>query len=352
MSGLGSLEAAAKAVASYGLGELTFETPSVLVLLVLVAPLVWVLFFTPGGRPELLFSRGHAVTKLPRGPAFFALVAGRIAAVLAAALLVLAIAHPQVLGEPDPAEVEGIDIVVALDVSGSMRAADFKPKNRLHVAKAVIADHLLTRERDRIGMVVFAGEAFTQAPLTHDKQLLAQILEGVQTGVITDGTAIGDAVATATNRLRDSKAKSRVIILVTDGDNNAGNLAPDKAAELAASFDIKIFPILVGRGGKVPYPSGTDFFGEPRYTYMTWPTNPALLKKMAIATDGTFFSAADPAALEGSFKAILEQMDRSHLDDGPLARRPVELYPLVVLVALLAFIVAFTLLLSRGSTLP
>ena len=159
------------------------------------------------------------------------------------------VANPELIREAAE-RVGSQSIVVVLDVSGSMKAADFRPKDRLHVAKEIIKKHLLTRRNDRIGLVVFAGQAYTQAPLTHDKELLAEILDGVRTGVIEDGTAIGDATATGVNRLRESKAKGKALILITDGDNNAGRIAPLKAADLAKSFNVQIFSILVGKGGK------------------------------------------------------------------------------------------------------
>jgi Ca-activated chloride channel family protein len=331
---------------------LTFEHPWVLAVVVTVVPLALFLRRRRTRAPFLVFARTEAVRALSNAR-FSPWVLARDALLMVTVVVTgLALAHPRALAEPDPAEMEGIDIVVVLDVSGSMRAADFKPKDRLTVAKSVIADHLLTRTRDRVGMVVFAGEAFTQAPLTHDMALLQELLDGVKTGVITDGTAIGDAVATGVNRLRDSRAVSKVLILVTDGDNNAGNLSPDKAAELAREFDVRIYPILVGKGGQVPYPSGNDFFGKTRYVYMTWPTNPTLLKSMAATTSGAFFSAEDPAALEGSFKTILEELDRTMLISGPLARRQIDLYPLFILLALFSLVLSFVLATTKASTVP
>ena len=247
---------------------------------------------------------------------------------------------------------EGIDIVVVLDVSGSMRAADFKPRDRLTVAKQVIRDHLLTRKRDKVGLVVFAGEAYTQVPLTLDKGLVEEMLEGVRTGVITDGTAIGDALATGVNRLRDSKATSKVIILVTDGDNNAGNLSPEKAAKLAQEFGVKVFPVLVGKGGMVPYPSGQDFLGKTRYTKAEWPTNPKLLKSIAKETGGGFFRASKPKQLAGSFQKILERMDKSRLDLESEIRQPIDLYPLFILPAMLMLLLSILIFVTKGSTIP
>lgn len=351
MSALAPLREAARALASARLDELSLATPWSLLLLFALVPLVWRLFARR--RPALVFSRGEALAKLPLGAGHVLSVLSRALFALAVTLSLVALSGPRAPGEPDPESLEGIDIVVVLDVSGSMRAADFKPRDRLYVAKQVIARHLLPRERDRIGLVVFAGEAFTQAPLTHDKRLLGEILDGVRTGVITDGTAIGDAVATGVNRLRDSDAKSRVLILVTDGDNNAGNIAPEKAAELAKEFGVRIYPILVGRGGRVPYPSGgRDVLGMPSYGYASFPTNPELLQKMAATSGGTFFNAEDPASLAGSLQTILESLDKSRLESGPPVRRPVDLSPLLLLPAALLLALGLVLAVTRGSTVP
>ncbi len=304
-------------------------------------------------RPRLAFSRGEALAVLsPRSAALWIVVA-RTTWVLAAALVLVAALRPTAPGEPDPDRVEGIDIVVVLDISGSMRAIDFKPNDRLTVAKRVIAEHLLTRENDRIGLVVFAGEAFTQAPLTHDRRLLAQVLEGVRTGVITDGTAIGDALGTGVNRLRESKAKGRAIILLTDGDNNAGNLAPESAAKLAKEMGLPVFPVLIGRGGRVAVPTGeTDVLGMPSYQQVIMPVNPELLESIAEDTGGRFFTAESPRALETSFQRILSDMEKTRLEAGPVVRQPVDLSPLLLVPALLLLLLALVLQATRASTLP
>lgn len=351
---MNGLSAAWRAVTTAGHDGLALAEPwGLLGLLAVLALVVTRWLSRDRARTRLTHSRAHLFASLPTGrPRLWLwLVDGLMA--LVALLLVLALARPQLLGAPDPHHEEGIDIVAVLDVSGSMRAADFKPKDRLTVAKRTIDEQLFERERDRIGLVVFAGEAFTQAPLTHDTGLLREFLAGVRTGVLVEGTAIGDAVAVATNRLRDSKAKSRVIILVTDGDNNAGALSPDKAAELAAEFDIRIFPILVGRGGRVPFPQQTpDILGQTRYAYVEIPTNPALLKRMANTTGGSFYTATDADSLETSFQTILNQMDKTVLEAGPLVRKKIELYPLALLAALLALFVAFGLRVSKAQVAP
>lgn len=348
------LENAALALAKAGLGEVSFALPwAPLVFLLGLVALLGAAVRLGRHRPRLVFSRAEALAALsPRSALFFVVVA-RVAWVLAGALVLLAALRPTVPGEPDPDRVEGIDIVVVLDVSGSMRAVDFKPRDRLGEAKRVIAQHLLTRENDRIGLVVFAGEAFTQAPLTHDRRLLAEILEGVRTGVIADGTAIGDALGTGVNRLRDSKAKGRAIILLTDGDNNAGNLAPESAAELAREMGLPVFPILIGRGGRVPVPTGdTDVLGMPSYQQVVMPVNPELLQRIADVTGGRFFTATSPRELETSFQRILSEMEKTRLESGPVVRQPVDLGPLVLVPALFFLLLALVLGMTRASTVP
>jgi Ca-activated chloride channel family protein len=350
-NGVLGLADAVHALADAKRGALELGRPWLLLLLGLVVVSALTLLCSRA-RPALQFSRAGDVAQLPRGRALFLRTVAFATFHTALVLAVLAAAEPRVVGEPDPATTEGIDIVVALDVSGSMRAADFRPNDRLHVAKQVISDHLFQRKRDRIGLVVFAGEAFTQAPLTHDKALLKTILGGVRTGVITDGTAIGDGLGLSLARLKDSQAKTKAVILLTDGDNNAGILAPESATDLAAELSVKVFPILVGRGGKVPFPDGNDLFGATRYVTVEMPTNPTLLKSIAQRTDGSFFSATDPESLVTSFTRILDSLDRSLLEGAPVTRKKIPLAPLLLLPAALLLLLSFALALTRASTVP
>lgn len=352
MMDFGSFGAAVRAMRDYGLVELHFNAPWAFVGLVLLLPVIRGIFSFHGRLPVLIFSRGEAVSALGKGAGHRFFIGAKLLMFGAILCSLAALTQPRVLGEPDSQYAQGIDIVVVLDVSGSMRAADFKPKDRLTVAKQVIREHLLTRKRDKVGLVVFAGEAYTQVPLTLDKGLVEEMLEGVRTGVITDGTAIGDAVATGVNRLRDSQAMSKVMILITDGDNNAGNLSPEKAAELAKEFNVNVFPILVGKGGLVPYPSGQDFLGKTRYTKAEWPTNPELLKAIAKTSEGRFYRASRPKELAGSLQKILEEMDRSRLDLESDIRRPIDLAPLLLLPALLMLLLSLVIFMTKGSTLP
>lgn len=237
--------------------------------------------------------------------------------------MVLAVARPQQrTARARDVAVEGIDVVVALDLSTSMRAADFRPKDRFHVAKEVLKEFVQSRPSDRLGLVVFAADAFTQCPLTLDHSVLLNIIDQLKLGVIDDGTAIGNGVAMALNRLRHSEAKSRVVILITDGDNNAGNVSPMEAAEMAASLGIKVFTILVGKeGGKVPYPM-EDPLGRTTYVDMDIPVNPELLKAMAATAGGEYYLASDRDALRRSLSDILDSLEKTRLfEAGTFARR-------------------------------
>ncbi len=218
-------------------------------------------------------------------------------------LLVTALARPvQPLSEKD-FETQGIDIVLALDISGSMLAEDFKPENRLFVAKEEAKKFINGRQNDRVGLVIFAKKAFSQCPLTLDYKILNQLVDEVQIGMVEDGTAIGMGLATAVNRLKSSAAKSKVIILLTDGDNNAGNIDPITAAELAKTFGIKVYTICAGKGGLVDFPVVDPLFGK-RYVQVQMDVDEFTLKRIADITGGKFFRARDSESLREIFSTI------------------------------------------------
>lgn len=231
---------------------------------------------------------------------------------VAVAALIVALARPQSDLSRQETSMEGIDIVVALDVSSSMLAEDFKP-NRLEAAKKVAADFVEGRKNDRIGLVAFAGEAYTKVPLTVDRQVLQEQLKGLKLGSMSDGTALGDGTATAINRVKDSKAKSKVIILLTDGVNNQGSVDPMNAAEIAAMYDIRLYTIGMGSRGTAPYPL-RDQFGRVHYQNMEVEIDEELLKEMSTATkDGQYFRATDKKKLEEIFSQI-DQMEKSKIN--------------------------------------
>lgn len=232
--------------------------------------------------------------------------------VVAVGAIVVALARPQSQLSRQEMTVEGIDIVMAMDLSGSMLAEDFKP-NRLEAAKKVAADFIEGRKTDRMGLVVFAGEAFTQVPLTIDHQVLLKQLGNLKSGSMRDGTALGDGLATAINRIKDSEAESKVIILLTDGVNNQGSMDPLSAAEIAAMYGIRLYTIGVGSLGKAPYPF-RDQFGRVHYQNIDVEIDEPLMRQMAAATDdGLYFRATNKKALEKIFDQI-DEMEKSKID--------------------------------------
>jgi len=218
-------------------------------------------------------------------------------------LLITALARPQEIESEREYETKGIDIVMTIDISGSMLAEDFKPNNRINVAKREAVKFVNGRKNDRIGLVVFARESYTQCPLTLDYSILSQLLEDIDVGLIKDGTAIGLGLANAVNRLRDGDGKSKVIILLTDGENNSGNIDPITAAELAQSFGIKVYTIGIGKSGLVPFPIEDPIFGK-RYVQAEVEVDEKTLKRIADITDGLYFSATDATALHEIYQRI------------------------------------------------
>jgi Ca-activated chloride channel homolog len=294
-----------------------FHNPAALVLLGLVPLLLAWAALEKKTRAVFRFPLAGTLAKQGRGLRPYLLWMLPVLRAAAIVLAVIALARPQ---QRDARErdlsVEGIDIMIALDLSQSMEAADFRPKNRLHVAKEVLVDFLGQRTNDRIGLVVFSGAAYTQAPLTLDYGVLKEVVRQLRTGVLEDGTAIGDATATAVNRLRDSDAKSRVVLLITDGDNNKGKVSPMDAATAAQALKIPIYSILVGKGGMVPFPAGQDLFGNPVWREVELPVNPDLLKEMSSLTGGEFYRATDPQSLRDNLQKVLDSLERSRLLEG------------------------------------
>jgi Ca-activated chloride channel family protein len=293
----------------------------------------------------LLFARRGALARIWWLPPLLELCA--------VGLLAVALARPQLPGtKKRDSSVEGIDIVVCLDLSTSMEAADFKPMDRIHVAKEVLDKFIQSRTNDRIGLVVFAGEAYTQAPLTLDYSVLRTILKDVRTRVIEDGTAIGNAIATATNRLRDSDAKSKVIVLITDGDNNAGQISPMEAAQIASQLGIKIFTVLVGKGGMVPFPAGKDFFGNESYQDIEVDINPELLQQISKTTNGTYYRATDRETLQKGLNDILDKLDKSKIFESGGYQHMDEEFGIFLLPALALLFLEKLLTSSRMRSFP
>ncbi len=271
------------------------------ILSVLVAYYVWRQL---KGGASLRISSVSGVADAPKTVRYWLRHVPFALRIIALALLIVALARPQGVEENARTNTEGIDIVLAIDVSGSMLARDFKP-DRITAAKEVAGDFIADRTGDRLGLVVFAGEAFTQSPLTTDQGTLQTLLGRIRSGLIEDGTAIGNGLATAINRLRESEAKSKVIILLTDGVNNRGEIAPLTAAEIAKAQGIRVYTIGVGTQGMAPYPA-VDMFGNRTFVQQQVEIDEKTLREMAAHTGGSYFRATDKAKL----KAIYDEINR------------------------------------------
>ena len=323
-----------------------FANPKILWLLVVV-PLVVAYYIwraTQGGA-SIVISTTESLRKAPRTLRYYLRHLPIALRAVALALIIIASARPQSVEHETKINTEGIDIVLAVDISGSMLARDFQP-DRLSAAKEVAAQFVAARQGDRIGLVVFAGEAFTQTPLTTDQTSLQTLLGRLRSGVVEDGTAIGNGLATAVNRLRESDSKSKVIILLTDGVNNRGQIAPLTVADIAKEQGIKVYTIGVGRNGTAPYPV-FDSRGREAYTVdMKVEIDEKMLGEIAEKTGGEYFRATDKTSLARIYEQI-NSMEKSKIEKVELTHTNEE-YLIYVLWAitllLLEFIVKYIIL--------
>jgi len=262
-------------------------------------------------------------------------------------LLIFAMARPQSSKSTEEITTEGIDIILALDVSGSMKAEDFKPNNRLYAAKEVAKEFIKGRTNDRLGMVVFSGTSFTQVPLTLDYGVVLTLLDKVRIGMIEDGTAIGMAIANCANRLRESTAKSKVVILLTDGVNNVGRVDPVTAAKAAAALGIRVYTVGMGKEGGAPIPTYDPFRGK---VYIRDPRTGGLLKteldektlkKIAKLTGGSYYRATDEKKLDAIFKEI-SKMEKSKIGAKNYMKYR-ELFPIFAWLAMILFVIEMAL---------
>lgn len=258
-------------------------------------------------------------------------------------LVIVVLARPQSSNRWEKVSTEGIDIVLCMDVSGSMRAMDFRP-NRLEASKNVGIEFVNARENDRFGLVVFAGESFTQCPMTTDRAVVVNFLKEVDFGVIEDGTAIGMGLATAVNRVKDSKAESKVIILLTDGVNNQGDIGPVTAAELATSYGIRVYTIGVGSMGTAPVPV-QDAFGRTVTRSMQVEIDEEVLKSIASTTGGTYFRATNNNKLREIYQQI-DELEKTRMDVKQFSKKKEEYFPFLLaamLLLLLEILLRYTL---------
>jgi len=300
--------------------------------LLLVIPLlvVWYWFRHRNSNPELRFSGLKAFENMPHSPKTWLIHSLFILRLLAITLLIVALARPQDVSSRQNIEIEGIDIVMALDVSGSMLARDFDP-DRLEAAKEVADDFIHRRPNDRVSLVIFSGEAFTQVPLTTDHAMITTMFKEVKSGMIEDGTAIGDGLATAASRLQDSEAISKVIILLTDGVNNSGSVDPRSAAEIAKMFGVRVYTIGVGSQGTAPYPV-QDQFGRTRIQQMEVQIDEELLKEIAATTGGQYFRAESNKKLKEIYNEI-DKLEKSKIDVQEFRRKHEKFLPYALLAA-------------------
>ena len=291
-------------------------------LIIPIAILIWYILKYKFVSSTILFSDTHSISKtitlkqrlrhLPY-----------LLKIIAAALLIIAIARPQSTANWEESTTEGIDIVLAMDISGSMLARDLKP-DRLEASKDVAMDFISKRKNDRVGLVIFAGESFTQCPLTTDHNVLLNLFKDVKSGMVEDGTAIGMGLATAVNRLKDSKAISKVIILLTDGVNNSGMVPPLTAAEIAQKFGIRVYTIGVGTEGFAPYPFQTPF--GIQYQDLEVKIDEKTLQDIAILTDGKYFRATNNNSLKEIYKDI-DALEKSKIEVTEFHKRSEEFLP-------------------------
>src|SRR3954468_23935709 len=316
------------------IGSLQFASAWMLLLL-LVLPIWWII--RRKRRPAaIVFSRVPVLAQGPRAGRATTLILFVLRNLLLASMIV-ALARPRAGGRAEDVTSEGINIVLAFDLSSSMLAQDFQPQNRLEDAKDVVKRFVAARTADRIGLVAFAAEALTQVPLTTDYPVVQAAVDNLAAGQLEDGTAIGTAIATAANRLRNAPGRSRVMIVLTDGENNRGAIDPRTAAKAAVVFGIKIYTIGVGSVGMAPVPVGRNAAGGLRYEYQPVEIDERLLNNIAAMTGGRYFRARDAAALQNIY-AVIDRMERAPVHSTTVVRyRELYRWPLTLgLIALFA----------------
>ena len=305
------------------MNDISFANPDYLYLLILLVPMIgWYIWKNNDFNATIRTSSlkgfelaGKTYKHYLRHVLFFF----RIVAI---ALVIIVLARPQSVNRWENVTTEGIDIVIALDISSSMLARDFKP-NRLDASKNVAVEFISGRPNDRMGLVVFSGESFTQCPLTTDHAVLINLFKDIESGMIEDGTAIGMGLANAVSRLKDSNSKSKVIILLTDGVNNKGEVAPVTAAELAATFDVRVYTVGVGTRGVAPFPVQTPF--GTQYRNMEVEIDEDVLREIAEITGGEYFRATDNQKLKQIYKEI-DKLEKSKIEVKEYSKKKEEYF--------------------------
>lgn len=312
-----------------------FAHPTYLYLLLLLVPLVaWYVIKLSRMQPNFRLASTHAFRKMPRSFKVYMRHLPFALRMITIALVIVVLARPQSINRYQTTESQGIDIVLAVDISGSMLAQDLTP-DRLAAAKKVAAEFITDRQNDKIGLVIFAGESFTQCPLTTDHKVLLNLLNEVKFGMVEDGTAIGLGLANSVNRLKDSDSQSKVVILLTDGTNNRGQIAPLTAADLARSYGIRVYTIGVGTQGTAPTPVQTPF--GVRIQNVEVDIDEKTLTEIASITGGQYFRAEDNEGLSNIYEEI-DEMEKYLINVQNVTRKK-ELYlPFALLALALIFI--------------
>ncbi len=324
---------------------MTFANPHYLYLLLLLMPLiVWYILKMRKKQASLQVSTLQAFDA-PKATTFKVYLrhVPFVLRMCSVALLILILARPQSTNSWENKTTEGIDIILTMDISGSMLAEDLKP-NRLEASKDVAASFINGRPNDNIGLVLFSGESFTQCPLTTDHAVLLNLFKDIKSGMIEDGTAIGLGLANSVSRLKDSQAKSRVIILLTDGSNNMGEIAPVTASEIAKTFGIRVYTIGVGTHGEAPYPFSTPL--GIRYQNIPVEIDEPTLRQIAATTGGQYFRATNNSSLKSIYEEI-DQMEKTKISVQQYSKKNEEYKPL----ALLIFVLLLLELLLRNTLL-
>ena len=322
------------------MSSIEFASPHFLFgLLIIPILMIWYIFKCNKRQAYVSFPDTGYFDKLPKSWKIYLRHTIFVLEMSALSLFIIALARPQTSTKNQKVNVEGIDIVMAMDISSSMLAADLKP-DRLEASKAVASDFIAGRPDDRMGLVVFSGETFTQVPLTTDHAMMLNMLKDMKCGLLEDGTAIGDGLASAVSRLKDSEAISKVVILLTDGDNNAGSIDPSTAAEMAKLFGIRVYTIGAGTRGMAPYPVQTPF-GGIKYQQVEVNINEPLLQSIAEETGGKYFRAESKEKLQQIYDEI-DKMERSKIEVNEYKRLHEEFYPFAIL-GLILLVLSFIL---------
>ncbi|MBN1819699.1 MAG: VWA domain-containing protein [Prolixibacteraceae bacterium] len=307
---------------------ITYKNPELFYLMLVFIPMIaWYIFRNTKNTASVQISDIKAVSEAPKTIRHYLRHLVFVTQILAIASLIVVLARPQSSSNWENVTTEGIDIVIALDISSSMLAQDFTP-DRLEAAKNVAMEFISGRQYDRMGLVVFSGEAFTQCPLTTDRAVLMNLFKDIESGMIEDGTAIGNGLATAVARLKDSEAISRVVILLTDGENNRGEVAPVTAAEIAKTYGIRVYTVGVGSRGTAPYPVQvqTAFGVQTQIRDVEVKIDEETLKEISSITDGKYFRATNNQTLEEIYKEI-DALEKSKIEVREFSRKSEEFLP-------------------------